>query len=549
MLEEMHHITKAVGFTGNTIKRWLATSPQSPPNADQTLEMAEPTTPVRLRKVRTLQFDEFEVHSNAPRKRSITILLSSSRTGSLPSSFSDEPRTPTKSPKIGFKSSVDGTIFPNLANMTGVPETDNVVDASIRHPVLISVHVVSGQLIHIHRAFISLDSSRKELTDAIASLCVEWRAKHSKYMTFLESNGKCIHMLANIQFGDHRDIYVGGNEQGCYRFKTLRDFFTNEELYFLDNTGQRPCITVLVNISAEGMTEDEGICEYPDPYPKNTFQRAYHRIASWPYTDESTDSQHLPLRVGLYGPYNRLTGEMCNPIEVLERPINDSLTIGNFSNPKHHQRLPPPTSFEPQYQRENLCGQPVQTMIHRNVLFNVMLKRAEPNIPTLPAMTFNEYRRPAGHTNAISNEPIHLAVRIVNALPRQQNVHLPSNVLMKVTPGKGTKAAIHTALTNALYNFGKKYFIDSTGIGQLFREEVTEDGQRKGVWAGHRLDLWVLPQKGDHRMYVFERGSLKWFLDAKRAKEGDRRLYVEAWILPKDQEEVSWETVSDGSDQ
>ncbi|KAF2162104.1 hypothetical protein M409DRAFT_58550 [Zasmidium cellare ATCC 36951] len=528
---------------GNTIKRWLATSPR--PNAEQTDEMTEPETPVRLIQDETLQSNGLDGRSNAPRKKSITIRLSSSRSASIPSSSSNEPQTPSHSPKIIFQSSIDGRIF---AEADDADDTIDKVDPSIKDPVRISVHVSCNGMIYVHRAVISLDCPREGLTTAIARLCADWRASQAEYLQFLQTHGKCVHMVANIHFGDHRDLYVSGNEQGCHRFETLRDFFDSEELHFLESTGKLPMIGVIVTVQAENMPEGGGVSEYPSP---TTTQWSHHRVGGWTIADKTENSQHSPLSIGLYAPYDRATGHMhAKLIEIREREINN-LLIDSFTNPLKHDHITTPSHLEPQYIGLTSANHKVHKLIKRNVLFNAKFHRPEQNVAILPMMTFNEFTRPEGaaHTDSISNDPIHLAVRLVNALPPNlQHIHLPTNILLTVHPGKGTKSAIITTLTSTLQAYGKKFLFDHLGIGQLFKPKMHEDGVVRDVWNEHRLDLWVLPQKGHGRMHLFERGSLKWFLDAEMAAEGDRRLYVEAWILPGVEREL-WEVVSEGEDE
>lgn len=518
MAEEMRSIKKAVGFTGKTIKRWLATgSPK--PNAQQTKDVEpvidNPATPVRSGKSNQRRRSRQGTPA-APRRKASKVVELSRSTPSIPI---EEPQTPSGCPKLPSESSIennDNTIStsPTKADSVDIPTI------FIKDPAIVTLIIKHSDELVIYRTHISLEATPSDLNPLLAQGCARWRHEHTDYMRLLKSRNQGVHMAAHINFGDHRDFYVSGDTNGLNRFPKLRDFFEEEEINFRQEFADEPPI-IPFQITVDNIDLDSIV----PPPPKQPLP-AHHRVAAWPTAPQSPNSPHEPLETGLYGAYNPTTGHMHpSLLKIPQRPINSTL-IGSFSAATLHTgRIPYTTScFEPHYQ--NLGGMSntaLPRMIQRRVYHNVQSQIPEGKIPWLPPMTFNEISQNLD-TDGISNKPIYLAVRLVNGLPDLQGgrILLPQNLLMTAHQGRGMSRAIREALITNLYHFSTK-FGQGLGIERLFTES--------GVWEGHRVDFWVLPQKGE-RLHLFERGSLKWFLDPGMAGEGERKLYVEAWILP-----------------
>lgn len=553
MPEDMHHITKAVGFTGKTIKRWLATSPRKKSNAQQTDSVTAPTTPARPEIGPSIQQERLQHHVDAPqRNKSIVVKLCATPSSLSPSLLLEESQTPSQSPKVVSESSVDDSETTASTDPTTVADGDDLAAAlaAVEDPIIVSLSFINGNEFRIVRNVISLDTSTDDLIALVRELCTRWRRAKTHYMRFLKARGQGVHMVAGIRFGDQRDHYVNGSHGGLSRFETLRDMFEDEELDFLQTTGEPAVLPMFVSIGPCDLDDGEGITEMP-PSPQQARQWAYHRVASWQHTRKTASSQHSPLQHSAYARYNKTTCKISKGLlEVREREVN-GLTIGSFDQGFPHITLPGPHVLEPHYQTANMANHNVHEMIARNVTASVICKREEPSQPHLPAMTFNDALMEVD-TDSIPNDPIHLAIRIVNGLPGLQHIPLPVNFLMIVHPGKGTCTVMKKKLTNALYDYGCQ--CQDLGIEQMFRVRKDENGVTEGMWNAHEVEFWVLPQREEGRerkngrMYTFERGSLKWYLDPEMVAQGNRKLYVEAWILPGEDGDEEWDAESDGED-
>ncbi|KAF2213278.1 hypothetical protein CERZMDRAFT_96939 [Cercospora zeae-maydis SCOH1-5] len=112
--------------------------------------------------------------------------------------------------------------------------------------------------------------------------------------------------------------------------------------------------------------------------------------------------------------------------------------------------------------------------------------------PIVPNLTFLPWKPPSFFPEQ-SNYPVHLAVRLVNLLPTSwntQHLQLPPDITLTV----------------------------------------------KGTW---RWALWILPQKHAGVMRVKEH-DLHIYLDEKQVKRGNRKMFLEAHLLPRKEDKSGY---------
>lgn len=175
-------------------------------------------------------------------------------------------------------------------------------------------------------------------------------------------------------------------------------------------------------------------------------------------------------------------------------------------------------------------------------------------MPFLPSYCFNKLdeakhgaQRGINSKGASREDEVHVAVRCVSHL-KSPIAYRPAgpdfiwfpDILLSIPVTRGAKTVCKRAL-GVLKASDVTTKVGEDNAKELYSSSALWERRLLGKWA---VQIWVSPQRdgGEHKerkMYCLTRAQgekrpLWWFLDTELWKKGDRRLYVEAHLVPKD---------------
>ncbi|PPJ50067.1 hypothetical protein CBER1_05078 [Cercospora berteroae] len=343
-----------------------------------------------------------------------------------------------------------------------------------------------------------------ELSQGVKKACDRAITLNRNDLSDLHAVGKDIKGLARIFMPDGSDIFANRTASGRVRIESVSDLFTNAE------RREGYCV-VSVRVVLSVIERPLQLITLPTgpPSVQTVGTKAFKFLRDPTLTSDTT---HRDMESAiLQTPPGTVHTSGASMPGVFARRIN-ALWIGSVDHVNGDEEM------------KNLDTSLTPPWIIQ--------------LPELPPLTFNDYSiaSNAGISNILkqSGSRIELAVRLVDRLSgpysglMPEDLRLPGNVVVSVKHGEKQKSLICKALEEALRNFGARPENKKTLASTLFHENF------KPEWE---FQLWILPQAARPKKLFRFNGGLVNFLDTAMVSGGNLRMYVEAHIVPKREEQ------------
>lgn len=334
----------------------------------------------------------------------------------------------------------------------------------------------------------------------------------------LQHGKKDLYYVPVIKFGDERDRYVNTDDDGNYHIQLIIDLFHDANVEDLG-------LLVLVSLQwrvSHAISNYELQDRIHNARPSRPY--TYYRLGTVvpeSQSGETVDVGPIPSEWTLVGWYHH--GKATNGLQLSKAHawnIN-SMLLGDCDGAEEVKRLSKKVKLDEQYQSAGASKQELQKLL--DVQCNVQTMATSGGIPLLPTYCFNTpdsvstFAAVAAHGRI--REHIHIGLRFVNQF--NNGLVLPVDIQLSFKESDDFQT-ICQKLGNTLK--------DTDRSGGQASPQALFDSAMAGKWD---WELWVLPQFESHtKLYRFQDGTLKKFLNASRVAEGDFSLYTEAHIVP-----------------
>ncbi|KAF2213277.1 hypothetical protein CERZMDRAFT_84136 [Cercospora zeae-maydis SCOH1-5] len=353
---------------------------------------------------------------------------------------------------------------------------------------------------------IPLTADMYALSDEVKEVCEYAISANWQDFEALDAQGMDMEGAARISMSDGLDIYMNRTPSGRIRIESVSDLFTNAELK------EGKCV-VSVHVALSTIEHPLHATSDRTGPPENKHARG----VSFQFKrsqDLAAESTHSKMEYVVLEPLSRYRVGYKPMPGMLAREIN-SLSIGSIDD------------AVPYTGDEDLEGSSPPKTCNGG------------RLPELPPLTFNNYSplNNAGVSQFLKQQGgrIELAVRLVNRLappfsgPVPTDMRLPGDVIVSVKHVDKQYKHICNALQSALRAYGAKPENVTSLARVMFHENFEPD------WEMH---LWILPQAAQPKKLFRFPGGLANYMDTTMVSEGNLKMYMEAHIVPKHEEEI-----------